>query len=221
VQKITDPQDKEELVAIEDLDGLIALVQASVLEIHPWGARQDDLDHPDQLTFDLDPGENVPWSALVAGAVEVHARLTQRKLKSFVKTSGGKGLHVVVPLTPKADWETAKAFCQSIAVDMAKDAPDLYTATMAKRARDGRIYIDYLRNGRGATAVAAYSPRARANAGVSTPLTWDELESSISGEHFTLLNIGKRLSHLARDPWAGFHAVQQELPEPRTRGKRR
>ena len=222
VRLIADPQDKERILGIDSFDGLMALVQASVLEIHPWGARSDDLERPDRLTFDLDPGEGVAWSDICAGAREVRARLKDAGLESFAKTSGGKGLHVVVPLSPRSGWDDAKDFCHKIAQSMARDTPTLFTASMAKKERDGRIYVDYLRNGRGATAVAAYSPRARADAGVSTPLSWSELDSCGSGARFTLTNLHKRLDHLTRDPWQGFEKIRQAIePAQRARARRR
>ena len=139
---------------------------------------------PDRLIFDLDPGEDVPWSAVIAAAQEVRQRLDDRGLASFVKTSGGKGLHVVVPIAPEASWDAAKAFTASLAAAMAAARPDRYVATMAKRARRGRIFVDYLRNDRGATAVAAYSPRALPQASVSTPLEWDELSDGAAVRSF-------------------------------------
>jgi bifunctional non-homologous end joining protein LigD len=139
--------------------------------------------------------------------------LQDLKLVSFIKTSGGKGLHVVVPLRPKASWDEAKAFAAGVAADMTKASPALYTDTMAKRARTGRIFIDYLRNGRGATAVAAYSTRARAGAPVSTPLAWQELPTIRSGNQYRIGNLGARLSYLQDDPWAEFGDVDQALPK--------
>jgi bifunctional non-homologous end joining protein LigD len=209
----------DEVLYIEDLDGLIALVQASVLEIHPWGSKISKVEAPDRITFDLDPGEDVPWTALIDAANEVRERLRAMRLESFVKTTGGKGLHVVVPLTPKADWDTVKAFAQGLAEAMANDTPGKYTATISKRARGGKIYIDYLRNGRGATAVAAYSARARAGASVSTPLDWSELSPTIRPSHFTVDNLPTRLRHLGSDPWAKIGSVKQSLPSaaPRKR----
>jgi bifunctional non-homologous end joining protein LigD len=211
IRQYDDPQDDEKVLGIEDLDGLLALVQSSVLEIHPWGASIDHLDQPDRLVFDLDPGEGVTWPEIVAGADEVRHRLRDLKLESFVKTSGGKGLHVVVPLVPTVDWDTAKAFCQSISLAMAKDSPDRFVATMSKAARPKRIYVDYLRNGRGATAVCAYSARAREKAGISVPLAWSELPATLSGEQFTLVNINHRLQHLKREPWPDFSKIKQTL----------
>ena len=184
------------MIAIDDLDGLLNLVQASVVEIHPWGSRADRLDEPDRLIFDLDPGEDVPWSAVIAAAREVRGRLDALGLKSFVKTTGGKGLHVMLPIAPGAGWDEAKAFTKSIAEGMAKAAPDRYVATLAKKARHGRILIDYLRNDRGSTAVGAYSTRGFAQATVSTPLTWDELSERIRSDHFTVGNLRNRLEFL-------------------------
>ena len=194
----------EDVVVIDDRDGLLALVQASVLEIHPWGASADDPDRPDRLIFDLDPGEGVGWDQIAAGARDVRERLAALHFASFVKTTGGKGLHVVVPLVPKADWSTAKAFSKRIATEMASDAPDLYVATVAKRARPGRIFIDYLRNQRGATAVSAYSTRARPGAPVSVPVTWNELTSLGSGGRFRVDNLASRIAAIREDVWAGF-----------------
>ena len=209
----------DEVLFIEDLNGLIALVQASVLEIHPWGSKLRKVEAPDRITFDLDPGQDVPWMALIDAANEVRERLSSMHLESFVKTTGGKGLHVVVPLTPKADWETVKSFAQDVAERMAKDSPSRYTAVLSKSARGGKIFIDYLRNGRGATAVAAYSTRARDGATVSTPLAWDELSPAIRPSHFNLENLPTRLRHLGSDPWVGIDKIEQALP--RLSAKRR
>jgi len=204
---------EDEAVAIQDLSGLLALVQAGVLEIHPWGSTLKNPEKPDRLIFDLDPGEGVGWDAVVQGAKDVRDCLQDLNLVSFVKTSGGKGLHVVVPLRPKASWDEAKAFAAGVAAAMAKASPSLYTDTMAKRARTGRIFIDYLRNGRGATAVAAYSTRARAGAPVSTPLAWQELSTIRSGNQYRIGNLAARLPHLQDDPWAEFGNINQVIPK--------
>ena len=207
-----DVGEKEPMLVIEDLAGLINMVQASIVEIHPWGSRIAHLEEPDRLIFDLDPGEGVSWSAVIAAAKEVRDRLVDLGLTSFLKTSGGKGLHVVVPIEPRASWEEAKAFTASIASQMAADHPDKYIATLSKRARSGRIFIDYLRNGRGATAVAAYSTRGRPQASVSTPIEWDEISEGLKADHFTLGNLGHRLKFLKRDPWEGYFKIRQRLP---------
>src|SRR5262249_13721684 len=204
--------EEEPSLAIDDLSGLLELVQASVLEIHPWGAQADHPELPDRATLDLDPGDDVAWDQVIAGALEVRSRLSDLGLQSFVKTTGGKGLHVVFPLTPKADWDTVKAFTQTLAERMAADRPPRYTANMAKRERQGRIYVDYFRNGMGATAVGAYSTRARPGAAISTPLAWDELGPAIRANHFTVENLPKRLAFLDQDPWEGISSLKQELP---------
>jgi bifunctional non-homologous end joining protein LigD len=217
---VEDPGEAKPLVSIDDFDGLMALVQASVLEIHPWGATAARLETPDRLVFDLDPGEGIGWGDLAAAARDVRARLQADKIESFVKTSGGKGLHVVAPIAPRHGWDEAKSYCRAIAQAMAADSPDRLTATMAKRERTGRIFIDYLRNGRGSTAVAAYSTRARPSAGISTPLAWDELDAAMKADRFTLANIGRRLASLDPDPWKGMDAARQGLPAGKVRSKR-
>jgi bifunctional non-homologous end joining protein LigD len=211
VRKV-DVGEKEPMLVVENLTGLLSLVQASVVEIHPWGSSADDLERPDRLIFDLDPDEDLPWSAVIAAAREVRERLVQMGLASFVKTSGGKGLHVVVPIEPSVDWGAAKDFTGALAVAMAKDAPDRYVATMSKRARKGRVFVDYFRNGRGATAVGAYSTRALPDATVSTPLDWGELSESIRADHFRIDNLRQRLAVLKQDPWVEMLTLKQRLP---------
>jgi len=212
VRLVPIPGDDEAMLAINDLGGLLELVQAGVLEIHPWGATADRPELPDRVTIDLDPGDGVPWERVIEAAFDVRRWLEKHHLKSFVKTTGGKGLHVVFPVEPKTDWDTVKRFAQQVAEALAAERPDRYVANMAKRVRQGRIYVDYLRNGMGATAVAAYSTRARAGAAISTPLTWDEIGPGIRANHFTLANLPKRLTFLDRDPWDGFASLQQSLP---------
>ena len=204
--------DEQPSLVIDDLDGVIDLVQAAVAEIHPWGSRADDADRPDRLIFDLDPGEDVAWAAVIESAREVRRRLEALGLESFVKTSGGKGLHVVLPIVPEADWDMAKEFTASVASAMARDQPDRYVAIMTKQARRGRIFVDYFRNGRGATAVAAYSTRQLPEATVSTPLDWDELSESIRADHFKIANLRQRLRFLKRDPWHRLFEIRQRLP---------
>ncbi|MGE0007991.1 MAG: DNA ligase D [Parvibaculaceae bacterium] len=206
-----DVGEAEPMLAIRDLDGLLGLVQANVLEIHPWGSRVENLERPDRIVFDLDPGPDVAWEEVIAAAVEVRDRLKALGLASFVKTTGGKGLHVVSPIAPEAPWDRVKAFTKAFAEAMAADSPK-YLAVMTKARRKGRIFVDYLRNGRGATAVAAYSTRARTGAAVSVPLTWSELGTGIRADHFTIDNLRQRLGHRRRDPWAGFFSLRQKLP---------
>jgi bifunctional non-homologous end joining protein LigD len=207
-----DVGEEEPMLAIDDLAGLLNLVQAGVVEIHPWGSRVAHVDKPDRLIFDLDPGDGVSWRAVIEAAQAVREKLRGLGLESFVKTTGGKGLHVVVPIVSRVGWKQAKAFTASVAESLVKDRPDRYVATMSKRARQGRIFIDYFRNDRGATAVAAYSTRAHPRATVSTPLAWDELSEGLKSDHFTVGNIRHRLGFLKRDPWAGFFNLRQRLP---------
>lgn len=205
-----DPEDKEPLIAVKSLAGLLGLVQAGALEIHPWGATLKDMERPDYITLDLDPGPGVEWKDVIRAAQDVRERLAAKGLASFVKTTGGKGLHVVAPLNPKAGWDEVKAFAKAIADSMAEDEPGRYVATVAKAKRKGKILIDYLRNGRGATAVAPYSSRARAGAPVSMPLAWEELSPDIGPAHFTVLNAAERLRE--SDPWEDFRKAAVELP---------
>lgn len=199
------------MIAIDDLDGLIGLVQAATLEIHPWGSTLEDWERPDRIVMDLDPGEGVAWPRVIEAAREVKARLEAAGLAAFVKTSGGKGLHVVAPLKPHADWPAVKAFAKGQAEAMAADAPKLFVAQISKAKRKGKILIDYLRNQRGATAVAAYSTRARPGAAVSMPVTWDELDAAIGPDHFTVLNAPARLAARASAPWDGFRKAAVAL----------
>lgn len=197
---------------IDSLDGLVALAQAAVLEIHPWGSTVADPEHPDMLVFDLDPGEGLAFPDVEAAALEVRSRLADLGLASFVKTTGGKGLHVVLPVRPTVDWEKGKLFAQRFVEAMARSNPGKYLTVMAKAQRGGRIFLDYLRNGRGQTAVSAYSTRSRPGAPVSTPIGWEEIGTGILPSHFTLLNLPRRLHALGADPWADFQTVKQRLP---------
>lgn len=210
-----DAGDKETILAVDDLKGLISLVQAGVVEIHPWGSAAATLEQPDRLIFDLDPGENVPWAEVVEAAHDMRGRLAALGLQSFAKTSGGKGLHVVVPFQPGPSWDEVKMFTKKLAETLAKERPGQYIATMARQARGARIFIDYLRNTRGATAIAAYSSRASPRAPVSTPVHWDELLPALRSDHFTVENLPYRLSSLKQDPWKGFFKLRQHLPQLR------
>jgi len=196
---------------IEDLPGLIGLVQMGVLEIHPWGSRIDKLELPDRVTMDLDPDEGLPWQRVTEAAIDVRDALAGIGLQSFAKTTGGKGLHVVIPLTPKLGWDEAKAFAKWIADSFVVQRPEDFTANMAKRARHGRIYIDYLRNGRGATAVGVYIPRARSGAPVSTPVSWEEVEKGVKPDEFTVETVPRRLATLSSDPWTEIGKIRQTV----------
>ena len=202
----------DKIIAIDDLAGLISLVQAGVLEIHTRGSTIDHLDKADRLVFDLDPGPGTGWKEIVAAARDVRDRLAQIDLRTFLKTSGGKGLHVVLPIVP-TPWERAKAFTQIVARAMEADEPDRYISTATKAKRDGRIFIDYLRNSREATAVAPFSTRSRPGAPVSVPIEWSELGALKSASQYTVLNVTQRLSRMKKDPWADIGRVRQVLPK--------
>jgi bifunctional non-homologous end joining protein LigD len=211
---VRDEGGEEEVLLVEDISGVIALVQAGVLEIHPWGATIDDVERPDRITMDLDPGEGVDWGVVIEAARETRERLRALGLESFVKTTGGKGLHVVLPLAPKAGWDEVKAFARGLAESMEADSPHRFISTATKKARKGLIYVDYLRNGRGATAIAAYSTRARPGAPVSVPLAWEELSPAMKPNHFSVTNLTSRLERLRADPWAPLFKEKQVLPSP-------
>ena len=206
------PEKGDKIISIDDLDGMIALVQAGVLEIHTRGTTIDDRERADRLVFDLDPGPGTGWRDVVAAAREVRERLSALKLKSFLKTSGGKGLHVVLPIKP-SPWDEAKDFTHAIAASMAADSPDRYVASATKSRRSKRIFIDYLRNSREATAVAPYSTRARPGAPVSVPIDWSELGSVKAANQYTVQNLIKRLSHRRADPWDEIGRIRQPLPK--------
>jgi bifunctional non-homologous end joining protein LigD len=163
------------------------------------------------MIFDLDPDPSVEWEEVVRSAREVRALLTDLGLAAFLKTTGGKGLHVVVPLARKHDWMEVKEFSRAVAESLVREHPERYTATASKLKRKGKIYIDYLRNGRGATAVAAYSTRARAGATISVPLRWEELSAEIRSDHFTIRNLPRRMARLRRDPWDGYDAEARTI----------
>ncbi len=203
--------DGETHLAVADLAGLVALVQIGVLEIHPWGSTVDKLETPDRVTFDLDPDVGLAWSRIAESALEIRDALAGFGLQSFAKTTGGKGLHVVLPLTPKLDWEQVKTFSKAVADHVAAQNPQNYTTNQSKRARLDRIYIDYLRNARGATAIGAYSTRARPGAPVSTPLFWEEVEAGVRPEGFTVATVPGRLAALKSDPWAEIGRVRQTV----------
>jgi bifunctional non-homologous end joining protein LigD len=198
--------------ALDSLEGLLALVQMGVLELHIWGAHRDKIELPDYIVFDLDPDEGLGWERVVAGAHTVRDRLTSLGLQTFLKTTGGKGLHVVSPLTRKLGWDEVKAFTKAVSEAIVADEPALYTSKLPKVRRQGKIFIDYLRNGRGATSIGAYSTRARPGAPVSAPLFWEELEDpELRGNTYTVENLPARLAALKSDPWEGFNKVRQSI----------
>lgn len=209
---VSEGKEKTEVLTVRDIQGVVALVQSGVLEMHVWGAKLADLERPDRLIFDFDPDEGLEWSHVIEAAFAMRERLKAMGLESFVKTTGGKGLHVVVPLKPKASWKDALTFTRSVAEAMEADEPNRYTSTSAKQERKGKIFIDYLRNNREASAVAPYSTRSRPGAPVATPIGWDGLTPALKPNGFTVENLGERLKALRNDPWAEIDKIDQELP---------
>lgn len=205
--------DKAPFLAIDDLHGLIGMAQVSAIELHAWGATEADPLHPDQIVFDLDPGEGVTFPQVVDAALDVRKRVEALGLAAFCRTSGGKGLHVVVPLKPEAGWDTVKPFCRAFAETMGAEAPDRYLSTIKIADRRGRILVDWLRNGLGATAVASFCPRARPGAGVATPLAWSEVTRKLDPSTFTVQTVPQRLARLKADPWEDFEKSRVPLPK--------
>ncbi len=202
----------EDYLMIKDDKGLITLVQWGVIEMHPWGCMADRPDLPDKIIFDLDPDPGVPWARVIDAIGEVKGRMEEFGLKTFLKTTGGKGLHITVPLTPKHGWPTIKAFAHAVAQSMEHDAPDLFIANMSKEKRKGRIFVDYLRNELTATAVAPYAVRARPGATVATPLNWSELTTDLKPADFTIASVPGRLKSID-DPWADYMKTDQTISD--------
>ena len=198
------------LLEVASVEALLQAAQMNVLEFHTWNARHDRIERPDRMTFDIDPGEGVPWEQVQQAAVLVRVALEELGLPTFLKTSGGKGLHVVVPIKRLHGWDAVKGFSESVAQHLARTIPSRFVAKSGPRNRVGKIYVDYLRNGRGATTVAAWSARSRPGMGISVPLAWDEMEKLTSGAHWTVQNVDARLG-VGNAPWAGYAAAAVSL----------
>ncbi len=207
--------DAQDFLYIKDVNGLVALVQMGVLEIHPWNALVDRTDRPDRVIFDLDPGEGLGFAEVVAAAHDVRKALEASDLTSFVKTTGGKGLHVVVPIARRYEWGAAKAFARAAAEAMAAKEPKRFLTRISKAERRGRIFVDYLRNDPTSTAIAPYSTRARVGAPVATPLHWSEVKPALDPQAFTIKSVPGRLKRLSADPWAEICELKQKLPAAR------
>lgn len=202
---------KEPYVFVDRLPALIALVQLGVVEFHVWNSRVSDVESPDQIVFDLDPGEGVSFERVVEAAREVRDRLQALGLVPFLKTTGGKGLHVIAPIEPTHGWDVVAGFAKLLAQRMARSEPERYTAKLSRSKRGGRIFVDYLRNGRNANQVAPFSTRARPAATVSVPLRWDELRPSLDPGRYTVPTVLRRLRSLKEDPWGDFEAGRREI----------
>jgi bifunctional non-homologous end joining protein LigD len=195
----------------DNVAGIVSLVQMGVLEIHTWNSTDDDIERPDRIVFDLDPGVKVVWGQVIAAARLVRKLLDRAGLASFPKTTGGRGLHVVVPLKPQADWRACLDFARRFAELIEERDPSLYTTVFAKAGRESKILIDYLRNNRTNTSIAAYSTRARTGAPVSTPIRWGELKETLDPSGFTIEAVEKRLARMRKDPWAEYWTTRQPL----------
>jgi bifunctional non-homologous end joining protein LigD len=197
---------------VDDAQGLAELAQMNVIELHTWNTHHDDTQLCDRIVFDLDPGAGVAWMRIVDAARHLRAVLEKMQLQSFLRLSGGKGLHVVVPLNPAVSWEVARKFAEAFARSLASAQPDRFVAVSGEKNRKRKIFIDYLRNARGATSVANYSLRARAGAPVALPLRWEELARVRAPDAFTIRNVPARLKRSRKDPWFGIDQVRQRLP---------
>src|SRR5690606_85185 len=200
-------------LVVRDADAIMELVQFNALEFHPWGAHADKPDRADRIVLDLDPGPKVAWPEIVDAARKLRRLLDSLGLASFVRTSGGKGLHVVVPLNPGCDWDLVKPFAHGFAEAMAQSEPLKFVATVSKKFRTGRIFIDYLRNGRGATSVASFSLRARDGAPVAMPLRWEDLGRVKSGGAFDIDSAPRRVKRWKAHPWEGIDDIRQDLDQ--------
>ena len=201
-----------EYLIVDTVPGLVALAQMGILEIHTWNSRADNLEHPDRIVLDLDPGSQVGWPAVVEAGRFARRILDRAGLASFPKTTGGRGLHVVVPLQPAADWEVCLAFARMVAVEMERARPDRYTTKFRKAGREHKILVDYLRNNRTNTSIAAYSTRARPGATVSVPLRWRDVQPTLDPASFTIPAVDARMARLRSDPWADYWRTRQRMP---------
>lgn len=201
----------QKVIFIDSDEGLLQLIQWGVLELHTWQCHATNLESPDQIIFDLDPDETVPWKQVIASAYELKELLEKLDLTSFVKTTGSKGLHLHVPILPLYTWDQVKSFSKSVTLQMQSENPGLYTSKMAKKERGGKIFLDYLRNDFGATSVTPYSLRAKEKPVTAVPITWTELPSLKGPQVFDLNSTLKRLAHLKKDPWAGYFRLKQKI----------
>ncbi|HEX5463328.1 MAG TPA: DNA ligase D, partial [Burkholderiales bacterium] len=209
--EVTESHGKATYMTADNVSALVGMVQMGVLELHTWGSREGRLTKPDRIIFDLDPAPDVEWERVITAARLVRGLLEEIGLTSFVKTTGGKGLHVVVPIQPRHEWATIKAFTRAIAQHLEQTLPDHFISRMTKSARGGKIFVDYLRNAEGATAIAEYSTRAKPNAPVATPIGWDELAPELRSDSYTVSNLPQRLAKLRSDPWADYFATRQNI----------
>jgi bifunctional non-homologous end joining protein LigD len=191
-------------IYIEDEAGLTSCAQFGALELHPWGSRIDDLEHPERLIFDLDPGEGFDFADLKDAAREIRALLEEAGLNPFVMLTGGKGIHVIAPIRAGASWDDARDFARGLAKGLEANDPDRYVAEASKEKRKARIFVDWLRNQRGQTSIAPYALRARPGAPAATPIRWDELSKARSGHDYDIHSLPRRLARIKEDPWKDY-----------------
>src|SRR6478672_5966742 len=206
-----------EYLIADDISAIVGLVQMGVLEIHTWNSLWGDIERPNRIVIDLDPGEAIPWTTVVDAARIVREALAALDLECFPKTTGGRGLHVVIPLIPHADWSQCLIFARAFSEALERAMPNVFTTAFARAGRTRKILLDYLRNNRTNTSIAAYSTRARERAPVSVPLTWAQVRRGTDPASFTMLNLESRLQRLAADPWKDYWSCRQKLTEPRLR----
>ncbi|HKW84316.1 MAG TPA: non-homologous end-joining DNA ligase, partial [Burkholderiaceae bacterium] len=201
----------EPLLEVPNATAIVAAAQMNVIEFHTWNSQVKNFDKPDRIVFDLDPGEGVDWKRVQEGAALTRSLLQQLGLEAWLKTSGGKGLHLVVPIAPRHGWATVRALAQAVVEQLARVIPDRFVAKSGPANRVGKIFVDYLRNTHGATTAAACSARARPGLGVSMPVDWEQLPELRSGAHWTIANAPQHLSRRANDPWQDYWASRQSI----------
>jgi bifunctional non-homologous end joining protein LigD len=199
------------MLEIASRETLVGAAQMNVIELHTWNSTTTDIAHPDRVIFDLDPGEGIAWPLLKEATGLMKKMLDMLELEAFLKTSGGKGLHVVVPLTPKWDYDAVKDWSGKVVQHLARTIPSLFVSKSGARNRVGRIFVDYLRNGKGATTIAAFSARARPGLGVSVPVKWSELAKLTAADQWNIFDVHERLAKLREDPWKGYSKTRQTL----------
>ena len=209
--KIREKTKVGEYLVIESAEAIVSLAQMDILEIHTWNSRHRKVEYPDRIVLDLDPGPEIAWTTVAESARAVRSLLQTLDLESFVKTTGGRGLHVVIPLAPVHDWTACLDFSRAAAEALTRHDPALFTTRFAKRGRERQILIDYMRNNRTNTSIAAFSTRAREGAPVSVPITWKELTPSLDPASFTVLTVPQRLARQRRDPWADYFTLKQRF----------
>jgi bifunctional non-homologous end joining protein LigD len=198
-------------LVIDSPDAIVALAQMDIVEIHTWNTRKEKVEYPDRIVLDLDPGAAVSWTTMIGAARLLRDLLHTLELECFVKTTGGKGLHVVVPIEPRDDWEACLAFARAVAGALTRHDPALFTMTFGKRGRERQILLDYLRNNRTNTSVAAFSTRAREGAPVSVPISWNELTERLRPRDMNVVTVPARLERQRNDPWADYFTIRQRI----------